>query len=341
VTLAQGLVAAFQGLVAPEPPAESSAVVLRTVKVPELPQARVGKDARGLPAVVVAVTDAGSGTSPVIQLTSFSYRPRSRCVVLNHDGGTSDTELAVLLCTSEDAQLHLWFLRTVGALLGELTAPISQASLDVAVERLVRLFASLAQPPSGSVQGLWGELLLIAHARDPLTLLRAWHADPLEVHDFIDGTARVEVKTCVGTRREHHFSLEQLMCPDGVSLAVASVLIHPSPAGASISDLVEVIEVRIGPGYGLVGKLHDVIGATVGRDWRLASDQRYLVAEALATLNVFDARLIPRVSADIPPEVRDVRFTVEMWDVPALGPDALSAIPLWSAFPPPRGQSAT
>ncbi len=58
----------------------------------------------------------------------------------------------------------------------------------MAVERLVRLFASLAQPPAGSVQGLWGELLLIAHARDPLVLLRAWHADPLEVHDFINGT---------------------------------------------------------------------------------------------------------------------------------------------------------
>jgi hypothetical protein len=246
-----------------------------------------------------------------------------------------ERDLAVLHCLAEDRDLHIWFVRTVTALLRELEWPPSQAALDRAVDRLVRLFVALGQPGSGSVQGLWGELLVMARGDDPDLLLRAWHSDPLEVHDFIAGPSRAEVKTAIGGRREHHFSLDQLTPPEGGRLLVVSLLLERSSSGQSIADLVAEIEARVGPS--LVAKLHEVVTQTLGSDWRRAAADRFSAAAALESLSAYEGALVPRVPATIPPEVRDVRFVVEMWGLPTVPRAELRAVDLWSAFPPPGG----
>jgi hypothetical protein len=79
-----------------------------------------------------------------------------------------------------------------------------------ALESLIELFRMLTIPPKESVQGLWGELYLMAQANDPVRLAGAWHARPEELFDFSEGAELLEVKSAAGYDREHHFSLDQL-----------------------------------------------------------------------------------------------------------------------------------
>lgn len=325
------LIDLFARLGRPEP--QGDALVLKASLVPGWPRIRIAKDSRARPALLVDVDELTDATSPSIELTNFSYRPRIACLV-DHDGKTEERTLSVLLCRAEDLDLQEWFLRTVGALIGELTERVTQQQLDLAVERLVQLFLALGRPASNSIQGLWGELALIAHSPDPMILLTAWHADPMEPHDFVAGLARLEVKTARGSRREHHFSLEQLLCPEDVRLAVASVLVQASPAGAAVGDLVAFIESRVVDNSGIIAKLHEVVSLTLGSDWRRAADQRYSVRSALESVILFDGRLVPKVSPDLPPEVSDVRFKVEMWDLPVLDSAGAAEMGLWLAALP-------
>src|SRR4029078_3598315 len=101
----------------------------------------------------------------------------------------------------------------------------SQTTSD-AIATIVELFRSLQAPPRKSVQGLWSELFLIAEARHPTLLLRAWHATPGDRYDFNLGTARLEVKSVAGAVRHHHFSLAQLSPTGGTTALVASLFIE-------------------------------------------------------------------------------------------------------------------
>lgn len=314
------------------PDATENEFAVRIRKMPGISGVWIGKDLRRRPAVLVSVEDDGGRTVPRIELSNFSYRPRARCLVRDDSGAESEQTLAVLLCLAEEESLHRWFLRTAGALVRGLASPITQAGLDAAVEHLVRLFVALGRTGSGTVQGLWGELLVLAHAQNPSFLLRAWHADPMEPQDFIAGAHRVEVKTVIGGRREHHFSLDQLSCSEGCRLAVVSIQLQPTPTGPSVADLVDAIEARVDGG--LAPKLHEVVTETLGSDWRRALDQRYSGERALESLRVFDGAAVPQIpAAAVPPEVRNVRFIAELWGVATLSPSDVAGVGLWAALP--------
>lgn len=315
------------------PAPQGDALVLKASLVPGRPRMRIAKDSRARPALLISVDELTDEASPFIELTNFSYRSRTACLV-DHDGITEQQTLAVLLCRAEDPGLQEWFLRTVGAIIGELAERMTQRELDLAVERLVQLFLALGRPSSSSIQGLWGELVLIAYSPDPTLLLTAWHADPMEPYDFVAGLARLEVKTARGSRREHHYSLDQLLCPEEVRLAVASILVQPSPAGVTVGNLVDFIESRVAENPGVIAKLHEVVALTLGSDWHRAADHRFSVRPALESVVLFDGRQIPRVSPDLPPEVSDVRFKVEMWDLPVLDPLVVAEMGLWLAASP-------
>lgn len=314
------------------PPVQGPALVLTAVRVPGWPRTRVAKDARGRPAVLVSVDGASIVASASIELVNFSYQPYAHCQIDGEDNA-ADQPMAILLCRAEDPGLQEWFLRTVAVLVGDFVGETRQA-LDEAVERLVRLFMALGNPPKTSVQGLWGELLIIAYSSDPLLMLTAWHADPMEPCDFVSGVARLEVKTARGSRREHHFSLDQLLFPGESRLAVVSVLVQPIAGGASVADLVVMIEQRLEGASGALAKLNEVVGVTLGCDWRRAKEERYCVSSALESMLLYDGASIPKVSPDVPPEVSDVRFKVEMWSVPTFDAAAIAQVQLWRGASP-------
>jgi hypothetical protein len=284
--------------------------------------------------MLIAGAVQGSHLSVPIELANFSYRPNTSCLV-ETEGSVERERLSLLSCTSDDTDLQGWFLTTVSGLSEEFSAAAGKpGELDRAVDHLVTLFLAIGRPATRSVEGLWGEILVIALARNPELLLTAWHSDPLEKYDFVAALGRVEVKTTIGFRREHHFSLEQLTPPDSAHLAIMSILAQPTPSGTSVSDLVDIVERRTTGASGLKSKLHFMVADTLGCDWRRAASQRFSIAEARSSMLMVDGRSVPTVSPDLPPEVSDVRFLVEFAGLPPLTAEEIAAVPLWEAAIP-------
>jgi len=241
-------------------------------------------------------------------------------------GGQSETVTVSLIRCSADPDLEPIFLRLMGGLIGEFGGP-SAGELSKLVTRLVDLFRALTQPPRKSVQGLWGELLLIAMGTSPIELVSSWHVDVSDMYDFNAGGQRIEVKTSSSRGRTHHFRLEQLIPPIGTELVVSSLVVESSGGGETINDLVTEVEGRLGHRADLVIRLEAVVADTLGMDWRSsahAAFDREVARDSLRFLPVAD---IPTISSDnIPGTVTNVHFAVNVDGVAGMNNDHLNSL---------------
>ena len=167
------------------------------------------------------------------------------------------------------------------------------------------------QPPRKTVLGLWAELFLICQSRDPATLIRCWHAGPEDRFDFADGPQRIEAKAASSRLRIHTFALEQLHPPVGCTAIVASVIVERSAGGQTIADLLDEIRSAVGAPDLLI-RLDSVVSQTMGSEWRQANTIAFDRQLAEDSLQFFDSRDIPSVSSNVPPEVTDVHFRVNL-----------------------------
>jgi hypothetical protein len=209
--------------------------------------------------------------------------------------------------------LTQYFFRVVGALLTGV-AP-DEGAVDVALDAIVNLFRSLQRPAQRTVQGLWGELAMIAWAHDPTTALASWHSSPRALHDFASGDERLEVKSSTTGLREHRFRLEQLT--HGSLIVVASLLLVPVDDGLSIVDLIQKIALRVGD-EGSKGRLEVIVGQSLGADWRDANSVRFDDRAAHDSLRLYRADGVPRVEEPLSAHVKDVSFTADLSAAPEL-----------------------
>jgi hypothetical protein len=165
------------------------------------------------------------------------------------------------------------------------------------------------QPPRKTVQGLWAELFLICQSRDPATLIRCWHGVPEDRFDFADGEQRIEVKAASGRVRIHTFALDQVRPPMGC-IAI-SILVERSGGGQTASDLLDEVRSRVDRPDLLI-RLDSVVAQTVGTEWRQANPIAFDRQLAEDSLRFFDVHDIPSVASDVPPQVSDVHFRVDL-----------------------------
>jgi hypothetical protein len=191
-----------------------------------------------------------------------------------------------------------------------------------AIDALVELFRRASNPPRKTVQGLWAELFVIERASDPSALLRCWHAAPEDRFDFAEDVQRLEVKTAAGGMRLHRFAQEQLRPAGNTRVMIVSVLMERSVGGPSISDLIDVIRRRVADPNLLI-RLDAVVAETLGKEWRAALEDRFDRQLAEQSIRFLDARTIPSVPAELPPEVTEVHFRVDLTNHPLTYPDDL------------------
>lgn len=173
---------------------------------------------------------------------------------------------------------------------------------------VVELFRGLQSTPRTSIQGLWGELLLIAESSNPDLAAGAWHALTSDRFDFAHEGERLEVKTSMRQRR-HHFSLEQLQQPEGAKAYVASIVVESSAAGSTIPELLHKIGVRCTEKGKVVRVATDAV-KTLGSETRNWSSSRFDVQSALRSTRILPAADVPSV---VPSSgVQDVRFVVNL-----------------------------
>lgn len=164
------------------------------------------------------------------------------CVV-TQKGRTSSETIVVVRLSNPTQDLTSIFCDVLSLLLSDLETFDSTHAEDV-VDSLIELFISEEDSNISTVVGLWGELLLIYSARDPDLVGSAWHSNPGDRFDYSRDLVRIEVKSTQGQRR-HNFSLPQVQTNDRHKIAIASLILVPSPDEISIFELLEVTEARI------------------------------------------------------------------------------------------------
>lgn len=259
---------------------------------------------------------------------------------LQTDAHATRGRFTLISLRTTDPDLVAHFLRVCSGVLEWLPAHPGPDQIRHVVDQLSELFRAVETPSLRSVQGLWGELLLIASATKPALLLDAWHGAAAERFDFGQGAQRVEVKTASAGSRVHHFSLDQVRS-DVLKVCIVSIQVEPVGAGTSIEDLVSACHDRVATIEEHL-KLDRLVGAILGRDWKAATRQRFDLALALASRRFLDARDVPAVSLPLPSGVSDVEFSADVRDVRSLDESRLTAVGgLWAAIVPQHEVLAT
>jgi len=284
--------------------------------IPGRPCYRVAKDSQGNPALLVAAqTLSDDALVAPLELPNLSFRLRRACRV-QMDGTTESIEtLAVLKCSTEDLMLREYFLHSAGGLVAALPETPTEADFADAVNKLVELFRALETPPRKSLRGIWCELFLIARAANIRQAARAWHSNVHALHDFSAGRQRVEVKSCAGPIRNHHFHLDQLLPQQETDVLIVSFILEESGRGTSITELWDEISRRHEITVRLQQRLFHILSLGLGRDWRKARRVAFDTNAASNELRLYSATAIPRVNPALPVEVSEVHFRSELTEV--------------------------
>ena len=194
------------------------------------------------------------------------------------------------------------------------TIPTLQ-ELKIEVEKLIELFSKFSKPPTKTVQGLWGELFVIAQSKNPAYLIQAWHNSAADKFDFNDGIDKIEVKSTSKTKRIHHFSIEQLNPNPNSDLIIISVFVVETGVGESIFDLVKQIDDRI-QDDDLSFRMNQIIIQTLGREISKSFDMYFDFNLALDSIQFYESEDIPSIAIqNVPDEVINVHFDTDLTTV--------------------------
>lgn len=297
-------------------------------RVEQWPHYRLGKDRGGRPAILIEHPRGQvGGTLPNVELRFISFWPATACEIGSGDQADSGV-FAIIRSKSDDPSAQKLFLGVVGSWIEMLGQSPLLSEVRSGFQRLAGLFEALAEIRPNDAVGLWGELFMIAASASPELAVRAWHADVRELFDFRSGTSAVEVKTTSSKIRKHDFSLEQLSPPAGTQLVVASMMLESTGPTVSLAELVNVVKAQL-PQADLRLRVDELVASTLGATWRESAAVRFSPASALSSLRFFRESAIPCVARELPVEVSDVRFKVELDGVPSLDVEAVASI---SAF---------
>jgi hypothetical protein len=300
-------------------PADSG---FNVVPIPGDEHYRVG---RGVDGALVLLTPADTDPGPPTRLRRLSLDPNLRCTLRVPGGAGEEGDFGVVQFRADDDALIPPFLDVVAALMRLLGPTPQPGEVSAAMRRLVRLFAATAAM-RGSVLGLWGELLVIADAKDPDALADAWHAYVDARFDFSAPGSRLEVKTTTKDVRVHQFSLPQLEPVAASTVTVLSIMTTETQAGTSVGDLVARLEHLFAGNPTRQMKVHEQVADVLGADWPSHLGHRFDEQQAKESAVLLPADHIPRVESH-DPAVLEVKLKVDCTDVdPEPAPTGLAAL---------------
>jgi hypothetical protein len=244
-------------------------------------------------------------------LENLQVRHDLDCVISQPDGGQETGRFSVIQCKGDSRDLHAYFLRIAEAVVKVLGPAPTRTQVSTAVNRLVELFSAMSMPSRKSVQGLWAEVYVISGGQNPAALIEAWHSTPEDRYDFCEGSRRIEVKSCTGPPRRHHFTLEQLTPPRNARALIASVYVQRAGSGVSIADLIERIRGGIDDPE-LVLRLESIVAATLGDCWPNGLRDHFDEEAAEDSLRFFFVEAVPSISSTLSAEISQVRFISDL-----------------------------
>lgn len=283
--------------------------------VPGSPGYKIGRAADG---VLALLTPPDPTPDAPTRLRTLQLDPRVRVRLETPNSVVREADHGLVQLRLDDESLLEPFLGVAATIVRLLGAHPAPGAVSAAMRRLVRIFDP-TQPPRGSVLGLWAELLLIVHSRQPARLVDAWHAHVDARFDFSEEGSRLEVKATTKDDRVHMFNLRQLRPVDGANVVVASVMTTETGAGTPIGELVSRLEQVLASDASRQVQVHTQVAETLGGDWGRHVGRKFDESQALESLAFLDPRQIPQVEEG-PAGVLEVRLTADCTDVAQIRP---------------------
>lgn len=296
----------------------------RVRSIPGFERHYVGRNSTGNPSLLLGSTP-GAFHAPV-RLAVIDARFGNQHRIHPIDGDEREELLSVITCNSQEEQAQAYFLHVCGTILRIVGPNPSLQEIVQVVQRLIELFRRLSRPASRSVNGLLGELFLIAASRDVRSAVAAWRSTDIDRFDFSIGSVRLDVKASAERVRVHHLSAEQCQPPAGTVGLLASLFIESSGGGRSLRELIAAIESALGRNHGLILKVQETIAETLGESLPAAMGARFDDRLALASLRFYDLSTVPAIREGVPPEVSGVHFRSDLSRTRSLTEADLEAI---------------
>ncbi|MEP9373863.1 PD-(D/E)XK motif protein [Mesorhizobium sp. KR1-2] len=270
----------------------------------------VGRNNMGQASLLLG-SGPGSFHAPV-RLAMLEARFGNRHHIHTVDGGERQELLSVITCISHDAQAQAYFLHVCETILRIVGPNPALQDIVQVYQRLIELFRHLSRPAFRSLNGLLGELCLIAASRDVRATVAAWRSTDIDRFDFSTGNVRLDVKASGERLRVHHLSAEQCQPPAGTVGLLASLFIEGSGGGQSLRELVAAIEAALAGNDDLILKVQETIAETLGESLPTAMGARFDDHLARASLRFYDLAAVPAVRDGVPAEVSQVHFRSDL-----------------------------
>lgn len=315
--------AALLAAIEPPTPVEGEGA-FRVIAIPGLCRHYVGRNAQSQPCLLLG-SERGAFYAPV-RLALLEARFGNLHRIHPVDGDEREELLSVITCTSHDMQAQAYFLHVCEMILRIVGAQPSLDTIVHSVQRLIEIFRRLSRPATRALNGLVGELFLIAASRNPRACVAAWRSSDVDRFDFSTGNVRLDVKASADRLRIHHLSAEQCRPPAGTVGLLASLFIEASGGGQSLRELVERIETVLGGDDGLILKLQETVAETLGDGLLSAMGARFDDRLALASLRFYDLATVPAIRDGVPPEVSGVHFRSDLTQTEPVDERAVGAM---------------
>ena len=272
----------------------------------------VGIDQEGNACFLISTVDSEQGTVSPIRLEYLEVQFQAKCRIQEPDNSLSVKLLTVLRCRSGDMEVVRYFLLICDTLARTLGHRPKSHSVAKFVYRIAAIFQRVHSPGTRVVNGLFGELFVIARSRVPCNVLSSWRVDGRARFDFVRSDFRLDVKTTSGRIRKHTFSYEQCNPPCRSTGVAVSMFVERVARGLTLGGLIQRIEHHIGVNTELAWKLHEVVADTLGTSFVAAMACNFDEGVARSSLQFFDVARIPAIRGETPEDVSGIKFESDL-----------------------------
>ncbi len=278
---------------------------------------RIGKDKKGHPYILIKVNVKKSRTSCLpISLENLEVMHNIKCRIL--ETNITEDHFTLIKCKSDNVKLYEYFLNLVYPLILTMGEEPTEYEITDFINKILELFISISELPKKSTQGLWAELFIISQSKNKKIFIESWHDDPQDNFDFKYGNTKLEIKSTLGRIRKHRFNFFQLLPMNNQNIFIASLLVETNPKGISVKELLNKIQSEVKENLSLLEKLNRIVFLSLGNNWKECLETKFDYSFAKENLKIFNASSIPCIDKNIPKEISDIHFTVDLTDVPDL-----------------------
>ena len=284
----------------------------------------VGIDDQGCPCVLVESSSKTERQLAPIKLENLDVHFHIPCKVKIASQAASQSTCSVLRLKSQDSNTRAVFFSVCDSIAKMLGSAPRNTDLSKAMRRLAAIFRRMLAPPSRSLAGLFGELVLIYRSLLPHELVKDWRETDKDRYDFSANDLKVEVKSTSTRRRIHEFSHEQCCTPAGSLGLVASVFVERTSRGTSVRGLQEMIESRVSSRPETIFKLREVIANSLGDAQVQADEIGFDLTLAIESVSFYDLQVVTAIRGKLPSLVSNVRFASDLSETEILNVEELS-----------------